>query len=58
MTQNILKDSYKEIDVPSIDTIDEVIKKLWLTKRGNTNKNWRITNNQYKNHYNIMNIWI
>ena len=28
MTQNILKDSYKEIDVPSIDTIDEVIKKL------------------------------
>ena len=28
MTQNILKDSYKEIDIQSIDEIDKVFKKI------------------------------
>ncbi|HEX6293783.1 MAG TPA: hypothetical protein VFZ46_01395 [Nitrososphaeraceae archaeon] len=28
MTQNILKDSYKEIDIQSIDEIDNVFKKI------------------------------
>ena len=32
MTQNILKDSYKEIDIQSIDEIDNVFKKIMTYK--------------------------
>ena len=32
MTQNILKDSYKEIDIQSIDEIDKVFKKIMTYK--------------------------
>jgi hypothetical protein len=28
MTQNILRDSYKEIDIQSLDEIDKVFKKI------------------------------
>jgi hypothetical protein len=33
MTQNILKDSYKEIDIQSIDEIDKVFKKIITYKK-------------------------
>ena len=32
MTQNILKDNYKEIDIQSIDEIDKIFKKIITNK--------------------------